>query len=291
MERALVPGGGRVLGPTAADRPLLRALDGAVLRGIARGLRQRVAAGADGWRALELKELPEVFWDRLAEFLGACEAVGRWPEPGIVALLPRPIVLLPLVYRIWAAARRPEVRAWVAGGGADGAEIPGRGADEAAWGLASEAECLELEVGKEDKVLCVVFLDCSKCYERAPLRQLDVRATEALFPDKLLAFALDVYSGRRHVRVGPAVAQAARGSCGLMAGCGLAIALLRAHLREAVQAARGGLARRRCVRSRRRGCAATLTTGRSGSGPRPGQRRWALGRSLTGWFGSWRRLA
>ena len=94
--------------PRSPSGPLLRALDGAVLRGIARGLRPRVAAGADGWRALELKELPEVFWDRLADFLGACEAVGRWPEPlrvGIVALLPRPIVLLPLVYRIWAAAR------------------------------------------------------------------------------------------------------------------------------------------------------------------------------------------
>ena len=62
-------------------------------------MRPRVAAGADGWRALELKELPGVFWDRLAELLGAREAGGRWPEPlraGIVALLPQPIVLLPL---------------------------------------------------------------------------------------------------------------------------------------------------------------------------------------------------
>jgi hypothetical protein len=61
--------------------------------------------------------------------------VRRTGEIGIVALLPRPIALLPLVYRIWAAARRPEVRAWVAGPGADGAELPGRGADEAAWAL------------------------------------------------------------------------------------------------------------------------------------------------------------
>ena len=154
-------------------------MEGAALRGIARGLRPRVAAGADGWRALELRALPDLFWDRLAEFLGACEAVGRWPEPlrvGIVALLPRPIVLLPLVYRIWAAARRPEVRAWVAGAGADGAEVPGRGADEAAWGLALVAECLDQEAGEVDEALCGVFLDCSKCYERVPLQQLDARA-------------------------------------------------------------------------------------------------------------------
>ena len=51
-----------------------------------------------------LRELPEVFYHRLAEFFGACEDTGRWPEPlrvAIVALLPRPIALLPLVYRIW----------------------------------------------------------------------------------------------------------------------------------------------------------------------------------------------
>ena len=67
---------------------------------------------------MELKKLPEVFYHRLAEFFGAREATGRWLEPlrvAIVALLPRPIALLPLVYRIWAAARRPEVRAWAAG--------------------------------------------------------------------------------------------------------------------------------------------------------------------------------
>ena len=241
VERVLVPAGTE---PWQPRGPPLPPLDGAALHGIARGLRPRVAAGADGWRALELKELPEVFWDRLAEFLGACEAGGRWPEPlrvGVVALHPRPIVLLPLVYRIWAAARRPEVRAWVAGAGADGAEVPGRGADEAAWGLALEAECLEQEEAEvEAEALCGVFLDCSKCYERVPLRQLDVRAAEALFPDRLLVLALSMYSGRRHVRVGPAVAEEVQGSCGLMAGCGLAVALLRAHLREAVLAAAGG---------------------------------------------------
>ena len=223
MERALVAGRGSAAGCRGhrAGRPSSR-----LLRGIARGLKPRVAAGADGRRALELRELPEVFWDRLAEFLGACEEVGSWPEPlrvGVVALLPRPIVLLPLVYRIWAAARRPEVRAWVAGVGADGAEAPGRGADEAAWGLALEAECLGCEEGAEDDTLCGVFLDCSKCYERAPLQQLDAKASKALFPDRLMVLALGMYSGRRHVRVGPAVAQAVLGSCGLMAGCGHAV--------------------------------------------------------------------
>ena len=158
----------------------------------------------------------------------------------MVVLTPRPIVLLSLVYRIWAAARRPEVWKWVVGAGADGAEEPGRGTDEAAWHLALEAGCLDpagdLEV-EEPEVLCGVFLDCSKCYERASLRQLDVRAVAVGFPDRLLVLALSMYSGRRHVKVGMAVVEARVGSSGIMAGCGLAVALLRAHLREAVMAA------------------------------------------------------
>ena len=69
----------------------------------------RAAAGADGWRAAELRAFPKDFWHSLAEFLGVCEEVGKWPEPlraGLAMLTPRPIALLPLVYRIWAAARR-----------------------------------------------------------------------------------------------------------------------------------------------------------------------------------------
>jgi hypothetical protein len=60
----------------------------------------------------------------------------------------------------------------------------------------------------------------------------------AEFPDRLLVLALSMYSGRRHVRVGAAVAKAVVASSGIMAGCGLAVALLRAHLREAVVVAR-----------------------------------------------------
>ena len=90
--------------------PALAQLDGTALWEIARRTPVRAAAGADGWRAAALRALPKEFWDRLAEFLGVCEEVGKWPEPlraGLVVLTPRPIVLLPLVYRIWAAARRP----------------------------------------------------------------------------------------------------------------------------------------------------------------------------------------
>jgi hypothetical protein len=105
--------------------------------------------------------------------------------------------------------------------------------------LALEADCVGFEDGEDqDEALCGVFLDCSKCYERVPLRQLDERAARAEFPDRLLVLALSMYSGRRHVRVGLAVARPVVAASGIMAGCGLAVSLLRAHLREAVVAAR-----------------------------------------------------
>ena len=43
-------------------------------------------------------------------------------------------------------------------------EDPGCGADDAAWSLALEAECLGTDAdNRGDEVLCGVFLDCSKC--------------------------------------------------------------------------------------------------------------------------------
>ena len=153
-----------------------------------------------------MKELPDLFWDHLATMLQICERQGRWPRAlsvGTVALLPkagsndpaemRPIVLLPMVYRIWAAARQPLVRRWVETEGADGAEQIGCSAVDAAWDLALAAEVTELTC--PDEAMCAAFLDCSKCYERVPHAELERRASEAGFPDRLLVLALSMYSG------------------------------------------------------------------------------------------------
>ena len=51
--------------------PALAQLDGTALREIARRMRARTAAGAEGWRVVELRGLPREFWDWLAEFLGS----------------------------------------------------------------------------------------------------------------------------------------------------------------------------------------------------------------------------
>eukprot|EP00972_Heterocapsa_arctica_P057798 8526643-Heterocapsa_arctica.AAC.1 len=63
-------------------------------------------------------------------------------EAGDAPTAQRPIGLLPRVYRIWAAARNPEVRRWAKSRGQDDAwgGKPGAGAMDAAFSLGVEGE-------------------------------------------------------------------------------------------------------------------------------------------------------
>eukprot|EP00972_Heterocapsa_arctica_P051440 7566477-Heterocapsa_arctica.AAC.1 len=63
-------------------------------------------------------------------------------EAGDSPTAQRPIGLLPMVYRIWAAARNPEVGKWTKSKGQDDAwgGKPGAGAMDAAFSLGAEGE-------------------------------------------------------------------------------------------------------------------------------------------------------
>eukprot|EP00971_Amphidinium_carterae_P222313 4412603-Amphidinium_carterae.1 len=64
-----------------------------------------------------------------------------------------------------------------------------------------------------------VFLDCSKCYERGPLAQLEQFAIERGFPLYALNCALNMYSGNRRILIQGAVSGAVQSTCGLPPGC------------------------------------------------------------------------
>eukprot|EP00972_Heterocapsa_arctica_P087539 12908609-Heterocapsa_arctica.AAC.1 len=83
------------------------------------------AEGLDGWRIPELRALLPEHWDELAYILRRREYLCVWPEGAarsIMAMLPkeagdaptaqRLIGFLPMVYRIWAAARNLEIWKW-----------------------------------------------------------------------------------------------------------------------------------------------------------------------------------
>ena len=100
------------------DLPGMPPLTGALLWDVVRHIPRANAQGLDAWAPDDFKALPREAYDDLAAVLTLVEAEGKWPEGlsgAIVALLPkkgdhgplaqRPISLLPMVYRLWAAAR------------------------------------------------------------------------------------------------------------------------------------------------------------------------------------------
>eukprot|EP00972_Heterocapsa_arctica_P081180 11963000-Heterocapsa_arctica.AAC.1 len=92
-----------------------------------------------------------------------------------------------MVYRIWAAARSPEVRAWTKSRGQDDAwgGKPGSGAMDAAFSLGVKGEAALAE----EHCMGAVFLDCSKCYERIPITALYRAAVAEGFPPGLARMA------------------------------------------------------------------------------------------------------
>ena len=90
-------------------------------------LRKGVSAGSlDGWGWRELKALPVSWFDQLARILTKVEDLGVWPDgllDAYIAMIPktdgdatplgqRPLTVLPVVYRIWAATRMSQLDDW-----------------------------------------------------------------------------------------------------------------------------------------------------------------------------------
>ena len=107
------------------DLPGMPPLTGALLWDVVRHIPRAKAQGLDAWSPDDFKALPREAYDDLATVPTQVEAEGKWPaglSGAIVALLPkkgdhgplaqRPISLLPMVYRLWAAARGAILKEW-----------------------------------------------------------------------------------------------------------------------------------------------------------------------------------
>eukprot|EP00971_Amphidinium_carterae_P303204 6024640-Amphidinium_carterae.1 len=136
----------------------------------------------------ELNLLPPAAVLDLAQFLKTVELMGVWPEQlheMLYLQLPkdgareagqrRPIARLPQVYRLWSAACKQDVKQWRQMCRARG-EVPvGQGALDETFDLAFKTEARNASSQHQ----AGVFLDCSKCYERVPIAQLEQLAIEA----------------------------------------------------------------------------------------------------------------
>lgn len=149
--------------------------------------------GADGWIFRHISGWPPLLLEAPSRFYELVESARRWPAcwpAHLVALLPkgctpdptdrRPIVLLPVAYRLWAALRAQEMRDWLRSAG-----ILREGPEAAADTLAGLLD-LEITTAHEARYPGAgLALDFPKCYDRLPLALLCEVADRAGVPRAL----------------------------------------------------------------------------------------------------------
>jgi hypothetical protein len=210
------------------------------IRGILKQMAKRKAAGLDGWTVAELRLLPDEVLELVALLFGAVEVQGSWPArlcapEGL--LLPeggasnpgdpmdrRPIWLLPMFYRVWAAGRARLFAKWRASWpDGDG----GFGAEELAWELALDLEAAE--AAGED--ICGAALDWRKAFDSIPLCNLDMLLRRAGLPDWLRQPVVAAYTAKRRLRVEGAIGASWGPTSGILPGCALAVFVLSVLIR------------------------------------------------------------
>ena len=164
----------------------------------------------------------------LADCYELVEELGVWPgglDLDLVAMLPkggsdepgdrRPMVLLPVVYRLWAAARAGPLRDWLKVAGLLGDGGRRRSAESLALGTAVEIAV----VRALDLALAGLAVDWSKCYDRLPLGVLRLVADAAGLPEALVGPMLAAYGHRRRVVSKGVAGEEGWPTCGLTPGC------------------------------------------------------------------------
>ena len=145
------------------------------------------AGGLDGWDWREIKVLPLSWFDELARILSKVEDLGVWPDGLLdadITMIPktdgnatplgqRPLSVLLVVYRIWAAARMGQLEGWFkswvpdsvfCGGG-------GRGSVEA-W-YTSSLDIEEVLSGAADSHVRLFVADVVKSFDTVDRKILD----------------------------------------------------------------------------------------------------------------------
>ena len=123
---------------------------------------------------------------------------------------------MPMIYRLWAARR---ARLWAAWRLLWPGETPFEGADSLAW----EAS-LHMEAAAARGVyFAMVALDWKKAYDGISLEILSRILSEAGVPWWARGPMLHMYQAERRLRVGRAIGEPWAPSCGIPAGCPIAV--------------------------------------------------------------------
>ncbi len=208
-----------------------------LVRAVLKKMAKRKAPGLDGWTVSELRLLPDELLAWIVDLFEEVERQGVWPSElcqpeGLLLPKPgdggpmdrRPIWLLPMLYRVWAAGRAQLFARWRSSWqGADG----GIGAEELAWDLALDLEAAE--ANSEDIVGAA--LDWRKAFDHVSLRLLRIVLQRAGVPPWLLEPLMATYSAPRRLRVDGALGEKWTPTSGILPGCALAVFALSVLIR------------------------------------------------------------
>ena len=201
-------------------------------------MRSSGSCGMDGWRTAEIKALPNFFLDRLAELLNIVEDSGTWPQAlaqGAVSLISkgegaeplklRPISVMPIVYRLWAAHRVRQVLQWQESWLSSKLHgfRPAHGAQDVWWAMAVKLEHALLS-GEE---LSGISLDYSKCFDRVPIEIVFKVAEQCGMDGGILRAMRAMYKQlRRRFVLNGGVGAPFHSTNGILQGCPLSIVFL-----------------------------------------------------------------
>ena len=192
------------------------------------------AVGYDEWEPWTWRHLSDGAIDALIDIGVAMENMMVHPSQcklNILKLLPKPaggyrtIGILPTLLRIWCRTRREFIRCWQSSNARDYFwGDAGRGSEKAVWweSLANESCVLN---GRQ---AVSVLLDLFKCFERVLHVIAFKNALKLQFPPLLLRWVFVSYRHPRLLQWQGVVSETAVTARGIVAGCGAAMAMLRA---------------------------------------------------------------
>ena len=193
------------------------------------------APGEDGWTAWHMKGWSQAAWEAVKDLLMVVEERGAWPrqlQKGLVCLLPkggvgpsiadplqaRPVVLLAVLYRVWAKARAPWLEKWIRAAGVQPVEENGAACEDLAIDLAFAFE----EAKALGQTAWAVATDLSKAYDRIPLQVLKDGLRDMGLPEGLWRPLCAMAEAPRQIKVQSVVGLVQVPTHGLVPGCPLA---------------------------------------------------------------------
>eukprot|EP00973_Karenia_brevis_P094598 12423279-Karenia_brevis.AAC.1 len=203
-------------------------------------MRDHQASGLDGWRVAEMRRLPAILLDALADMFNIIEETGRWPAAlqqasvsmaskgeGMQPLNMRPISVMSVVYRLWAARRLQDLTAWQELWATNGQHAfrPGHSTADVFWELALRVEH-SLMTGEP---LMGVGFDYAKCFDRLPRGILFKLAEELGLHCRVLHPLMSMYAGLRfRFKVAGSYGKQFETTNGILQGCPLSVILVNA---------------------------------------------------------------